>query len=286
MSADRPAEASTGTFSDGATYRVEISSVEGPDVLEAVINEAVQRNVRVHRVSQGSGVDQLTDEEIHRMVHLGRQTDIEICLWVGERSGWGIGAQARTDAGRAAGASVRGRAGIDRALRETERAVSLGVRSVLLADLGVIAAVAQARQTGELPGDLLIKSSVAIPVTNPGAASVLESLGVDSLNVATDLTVTELAEIRSTTTVPLDVYVEGPDDYGGVVRHAEAPEIVAAAAPVYLKFAVRNAPPLYPTGTHLQATAALLGRERVRRAQLTMQHLRSGADTPARVDAP
>ncbi len=51
-------------FPDGAQYRVEIPSVEGPACLEAVLEEADRLEVRVHRVSQGSGVFLQTDEEI------------------------------------------------------------------------------------------------------------------------------------------------------------------------------------------------------------------------------
>ena len=43
-------------FPDGAQYRVEIPSVEGPRCLEAVLAEAALLDVQVHRVSQGSGV--------------------------------------------------------------------------------------------------------------------------------------------------------------------------------------------------------------------------------------
>ncbi|MDQ3795044.1 MAG: hypothetical protein M3316_05115, partial [Actinomycetota bacterium] len=51
-------------FPDGAQYRVEIPSVEGPRVLEAVIEEARRRGVLLHRISQGSGIMLLTDAEI------------------------------------------------------------------------------------------------------------------------------------------------------------------------------------------------------------------------------
>ena len=54
-------------FPDGAQYRVEIPSVEGPRVLEAVIDEAEKREVQIHRVSQGSGIMLLTDAEILEM---------------------------------------------------------------------------------------------------------------------------------------------------------------------------------------------------------------------------
>jgi hypothetical protein len=37
---------------------------------------------------------------------------------------------------------------------------------------------------------------------------------------------------------------------------------------VFVKFGLRNAPNIYPSGTHLEATAVALGRERVRRAEI------------------
>jgi hypothetical protein len=48
---------------------------------------------------------------------------------------------------------------------------------------------------------------------------------------------------------------------------------------VYVKFGLRNAPDIYPSGTHLEATAVALSRERVRRARLGLELLeRSGYD--------
>ena len=55
---------SDARFADGLRYRIEIPSVEGPRVLEAVLDEAERRSVPVRRVSQGSGVMMLTDAEI------------------------------------------------------------------------------------------------------------------------------------------------------------------------------------------------------------------------------
>jgi hypothetical protein len=73
------------------------------------------------------------------------------------------------------------------------------------------------------------------------------------------------------------VYIESPDNLGGFVRHHELPEIIRVAAPVYLKFGLRNAPDIYPGGGHLEATAVALSRERVRRARLGLELLgRSG----------
>ena len=43
-------------FPDGAQYRVEIPSVEGPNALAAVLQKAQERQICLHRVSQGSGI--------------------------------------------------------------------------------------------------------------------------------------------------------------------------------------------------------------------------------------
>ena len=85
------------------------------------------------------------------------------------------------------------------------------------------------------------------------------------------------AAIRAAVDVPLDVYVEAPDNVGGFVRHHEIPELIRVAAPVYVKFGLRNAPDVYPAGSHLEATTVALSRERVRRARLGLELLaRSG----------
>ena len=42
----------------------------------------------------------------------------------------------------------------------------------------------------------------------------------------------------------------------------EVPELIRIASPVYLKFGIRNAPDVYPSGLHVQATAVLLSRDR------------------------
>ncbi len=73
-------------FPDGAQYRVEIPSVEGPNALAAVLAEAEARRVRVHRVSQGSGILLLTDAEIREMARLGAQARVEVSLFVGPRA--------------------------------------------------------------------------------------------------------------------------------------------------------------------------------------------------------
>ena len=71
---------SDARFADGLRYRIEIPSVEGPRVLEAVLEEAEQRSVPVRRISQGSGVMMLTDGEISAMAALGADAGVEVSL--------------------------------------------------------------------------------------------------------------------------------------------------------------------------------------------------------------
>ena len=91
---------STKRFPDGAQYRLEIPSVEGPRALAAVIDEAKQRGIHIHRVSQGSGIMMLTDDDLREMARLGAEAQMEVSLFVGPRAGWDVSAQAMSSAGR------------------------------------------------------------------------------------------------------------------------------------------------------------------------------------------
>ena len=95
-------------FADGGQYRVEIPSCEGPAAFEAVVAAAREHQVTIHRVSQGSGVMLQTDDEIRRMVAIGREHGIEVCLFVGPRANWDVGVQAASVNGRVLGSSLRG----------------------------------------------------------------------------------------------------------------------------------------------------------------------------------
>jgi hypothetical protein len=266
---------SDARFADGLRYRIEIPSVEGPRVLEAVLDEAERRSVPVRRVSQGSGVMMLTDGEIQEMARLGADAGVEVSLFLGPRGAWDTGGQALATA--AAGGVARADAGIDACIAEAERGAALGIRSFLVADLGVLAVLGRRRLDGRLPSSLVLKTSVLLPCANPASAAVLQELGATTINVATDLSPHELGELRGACSAPLDVYVEAPDDQGGFVRFYDVPEIVRLAAPVYVKLGLRNAPNIYPSGLHLEDLAVKLGRERVRRAELVLRLLEERA---------
>ena len=117
---------------------------------------------------------------------------------------------------------------------------------------------------------------------NPIGVRLLEQLGMNTINVASDISLPRLAAMRQVVSIPIDLYIEAPDGLGGFTRYYEIPEIIRVAAPVYLKFGLRNAPNIYPSGLHLEAAAVATGRERVRRAAIGLELLsRAGVDVTA-----
>jgi hypothetical protein len=260
-------------FPDGAQYRVEIPSVEGPECLNAVLAEAQTLDVPVTRVSQGTGVGLLTGTELRDMAAVAAAAGVEVSLFARPCAGWDASAMARSPAGMVLAPTARGQDQVAAVVDEILRAAEYGFRSVLIADLGVLSVFGRLRSAGHLPPDMQAKVSVMLPAANPESARVLEDLGADSLNLPTDLTLAQVAAIRTVIDIPLDVYVEAPDNLGGFVRHYELPTLVQVAAPVHVKFGLRNAPDVYPAGTHLEATTVALCRERVRRARLGLDLL-------------
>jgi hypothetical protein len=266
-----PAPDSPLRFDDGGQYRIEIPSTEGPRSLQAVIDEAAKRSVPLHRVSQGSGIMLMTDAEITEMLSIGHNHGIEVNLFIGPRATFDIGAQVYAPAGKALGLSARGADQLRFALEDLQRGVELGLKSVLVSDPGVLQVIGQMKLRGHLPADLIVKTSVMMAPANPVSAKLLEDLGATTINIPSDLTIPQIAAIRMAIKAPIDFYVEAPDNIGGFLRYFEIPELIRVAAPIYLKFGLRNSPDIYPSGTHIENTVIALSKERVRRAALAMQ---------------
>ena len=261
----RPAD-SPKRFPDGAQYRIEIPSTEGPGCLRAVLDEAARLDVRVHRVSQGSGVFILTDDELDEMAAAARRARR------GQRC-----SRARTPAGRLGHGAGAGRGGARRAPRAARTRSSPasttscgppthGFRSVLIADIGVLAVfgdAARRRAAGRHAGEGVGRCCRSRTRPPRGCSRARRN----TLNLPTDLTLPQIAAIRAAVDVPIDFYVEAPDNLGGFVRHHEIPELdprrarrstSSSAAQRARHLSVRRAP---------EATAIALSRERVRRAR-------------------
>jgi len=114
---------------------------------------------------------------------------------------------------------------------------------------------------------------VLMAPSNPLGLRALERLGASTANIPSDVTLEQLAELRSASSLPLDLYVESPDALGGVVRGNELGDLVRVGAPLYAKFGLRNARMIYPSGAHLVDDACAMAREKVHRAAAALEWL-------------
>lgn len=267
---DEP-QVSTKRFSDGGQFRLEIPSTEGPEAFRIVLKEADSLGCPVHRISQGSGIQMLSDGQIREMVRIGADRCIEVCLFCTPRASFDTGGLWNAPAGRFAQWQVRGADQLRYSLDDLYRALDLGIRSVLVADYGLIQVLGELRNSGQIPPGLIIKSSAVLAPANPASCRLLENLGASTINLATDLSVAQMSAIRTAVRAPIDLYVEAPDSLGGFVRHHEVPDMIRMVSPVYLKLGLRNSPDVYPSGHHLEQTVQNLSRERVRRTMLVYE---------------
>lgn len=258
-------------FPDGAQYRVELPSVEGPAALAATFKEIDRYKLTVHRISQGSGIMLLTDDEIREMAKMCASCRMELSLFVGPRGTWDISALPFTTAGKAAGIRHEGMDQLVYAIEDLKRAASLGIRGALIADEGLLLLTKKLKEKSILPKEFVVKCSVQMMASNPVSVRLMQELGAGTYNVPTALTLPKLAAIRQAVDIPLDLYVEVPDNFGGFIRHYEIPEFIRILSPVYIKFGLRNHPDVYPSGKQWEATNISLCQERVHRAALGMQ---------------
>jgi hypothetical protein len=266
-------------FPDGAHFRIEIPSVEGPAVLRAVVAQAVTEGITVNRVSQGSGAMLLSAAELAEMAQIGADTGIEVSLFIGPREEWDVGGLAQSGEGPSRAGLIRGVRQLRYAIDDVLRGVEHGIRGFLVADAGLLELLAEMQADGQIPASVVWKVSAMLAPANPLTVSQLERLGGSTINVPADVTLGQLAEMRAATSLPIDLYVESPSGMGGVVRGHEAADLVAVAAPMYVKFGLRNSRPLYPSGLHLVDEAVMIAREKVHRARVALEWMsRTGPD--------
>src|SRR5260370_9288398 len=135
---------------------MEIASTEGPEAIEQLLAEAKKRKVPVHRVSQGSGIMLMTDQEITHMLEIGRKAEIEVNLFIGPRATFDIGAQAYSPAGKTLGLGLRGADQLVFAMEDLKPAVRPALRSRLVSDIGILQVMSRPRSAGALPPNLIL----------------------------------------------------------------------------------------------------------------------------------
>ena len=256
-------------FPDKCHYRIEISGVERPSTLEALIAEMDKRDVPVHRlISMVMGATYLSDDELKSFARMARDAKLEVIATPGPRALWDLGAQIRTPEGALSGLRYRGSDNLSYVIGDIMRAIKSGIKGFLVVDEGLLWLLSQMRKAGDLPKDVVFKVSIFAGHANAAGAKVLEMLGADTFNPVADLTLPMLASIRKVIDMPIDVHVVIFDSWGGINRIWETPEITRVCAPCYYKIEPgTSAGALYKPYTSPEHLA-FLAREKVKMAEI------------------
>jgi len=261
------------SYKNGGHFRIEIPSIEGPRVFEALLKETKNLGVTLNRISQGSGGMLLLKSEIREMVLLAASEKIEICLFVGPRAGFDVGLLAHTGSKFAGYSSIRGIDQINAAIADVDRAIEFGIRGFLIGDLGLLKVFRERQEKEIWPKNIHWKVSAYVPASNPPMVELLEELGASSVNIPSDLSLQQINEIRQKVNIPLDIYVETMDSSGGTIRIVEMHSLIRAGAPLCVKFGLANARTLYPAGAHTTDDAIKIAIAKARRAAVAKEWL-------------
>jgi hypothetical protein len=225
-------------FPDGANYRIEIAGVERASTMEELIKESRRRSIPIHRAIATVGGSTYCDfNELKDMAQMAHDEHIEVIMTVGHRKGWDAGSkEASTPEGAMQGFRLRGSDNISYWIADMMRNIEAGFRGFLVYDEGVLTLLNKMRAEEFIPTDTIFKFSVFGGYCSAAGAKLVESLGANTMNPLSDVSLPILAGIRRAVNIPLDIYVSIVDSFGGMFRAYEASEIIRVASPCYLKF--------------------------------------------------
>ena len=176
---------STKTFPDGCQYRMEVSGIERPVVLEALVDEMEKRDVPIHRlISTVMGSTLLTDDALERFAKLAAEKKMEVIITPGPRSSWDTGRQLVTPEGVISGLRVRGSDNLAYLIADIKRCTDFGFRGFLVTDEGALWLLAQLREEGFIPKDTVFKVSIYAGHANGAGGKVLQMLGANTFSLA------------------------------------------------------------------------------------------------------
>jgi hypothetical protein len=229
---------STKSFPDGANYRIEIAGVERASTLRSLIEESKKRQLVVHRIiASVGGSTFLSYQELKDMAQMAREENIEAIMTVGHRKGWDAGSkEGSTPEGAMQGFRLRGSDNISYHIADIMRSIEAGFRGFLVYDEGVLLLLNKMRSDNFIPKETILKFSVFGGYCSAAGAKLIESLGANSMNPISDVSLPILGGIRKAIDIPLDIYLIVVDSFGGMFRAYEAPEIARVASPCYFKF--------------------------------------------------
>ncbi len=264
---------STKRFPDGAWYRMEVSGVERPQVLEALVDEADKRKMPIHRlISVVMGATLLDKAELRDFAQIAAAARMEVILTPGPRSAWDTGRQVVTPEGGLSGLRFRGSDQLRYVIADIMRCIELGFRGFLVIDEGLLWLLTEMKKNGDIPRDVTFKVSIYAGHASAAGGKLLQSLGAGTFNPVADLSLPQFASIRQGCDIPLDLHIFLAESFGGYNRFYDGPQMARVCAPCYFKIepgpACAAGPgALYKPWTSIDALSFLV-REKVKYAQI------------------
>jgi len=264
---------SSKRFPDGAWYRMEVSGVERPQVLEALVDEADKRKMPIHRlISVVMGATLLDKAELRAFAQIAAEAQMEVIITPGPRSAWDVGRQLATPEGGLSGLRFRGSDQLRYVIADIMRCLDLGFRGFLVIDEGLLWLLNEMKKNGDMPRDVVFKVSIYAGHASAAGGKLLEMLGASTFNPLGDLSLPQLASIRQGCSIPLDLHIYLAESFGGYNRFYEGPEMARLCAPCYFKIEPGPACAAGPGALYKPWTSpdalAFLAREKVKYAQI------------------
>jgi hypothetical protein len=210
---------STKRFPDGAWYRMEVSGVERPQVLEALVDEADKRKMPIHRlISVVMGATLLDKAELRAFAQIAAAARMEVILTPGPRSAWDTGRQLVTPEGGLSGLRFRGSDQLRYVIADIMRGIELGFRGFLVIDEGLLWLLTEMKKSGDIPRDVVFKVSIYAGHASAAGGKLLQMLGASTFNPVADLSLPQFASIRQGCDLPLDLHILLAESFGGYNR--------------------------------------------------------------------
>jgi hypothetical protein len=196
-------------FPDGAHFRIECPTVNSAVAVEALLNRSLEMGITINRITETYGMFRHTREEIKEMCKLCHDYGCELLLSTGPRATYDTGATVLSEQGVRVSYRLRGQEQLIRAIEDIKRGYDLGCRGFLAYDEGMLWVVNEMRKNGDLPKEIIFKTSAHLGHCNPASVRLLRDLGADSINPIRDLQLPMHAAIRQAVgDTPLDIHTE------------------------------------------------------------------------------
>ncbi len=228
---------SQATFPDKCQFRMEVSGIESVAELDALADESKKRDIPIHRViAIGAGTHSLTFSELKDLARIARAAHIELIVIPGPRANFDVGSHYHSPWGHASGVRPRGADQTAYLIEDVLRCLEAGHSGFLFYGEEMTQLFHQMRLKGDIPRDTVFKLSYTAGVSNPAGAKLAESVGADSINPVSDLTLPMLAALRASVKVPLDIVTQAAEqNIGAINRFWDGAEIIRVSAPCYFK---------------------------------------------------